>query len=75
MKRILMFVLCTTALVGQLESGGDYRDLRPSIGICLLDATEFRSEAALHHSFQLRTAGNVPSTRPIGNVHPMTADN
>ena len=32
-----------------------YRELRPSIGICLLDAIEFRSAAELHHHFQLRT--------------------
>lgn len=29
--------------------------LRPSIGICLLDATEFQNEAAVQHSFQLRS--------------------
>lgn len=27
-------------LVGQLQSGGGYDQLRPSIGICLLDAIE-----------------------------------
>ena len=42
-------------LVGQLESGEGYHELRPSIGICLLAAIEFRSVARLHHSFRLRT--------------------
>jgi predicted transposase/invertase (TIGR01784 family) len=49
----------SSLLVGQLESGGDYRDLRPSICICLLDAVEFRSEAALHHNFQLRAPSGL----------------
>jgi len=56
-QRLAYYV--SSLLVGQLESGGDYRDLRPSIGICLLDAIEFRGEAALHHSFQLRTEGGL----------------
>ena len=46
-------------LVNQLESGGDYHELRPSIGICLLDAIEFREERNLHHRFQMRTADGV----------------
>ena len=49
-------------LVGQLASGEDYHQLRPSIGICLLDAIEFRSEPALHHSFQLRTDAGLVLT-------------
>ena len=49
-------------LVGQLQSGGGYDQLRPSIGICLLDAIEFREEAALHHSFRLRTADGLSLT-------------
>ena len=49
-------------LVGQLQSGADYHQLRPSIGICLLDAIEFRDEAALHHSFRLRTADGLSLT-------------
>ncbi|WP_164104132.1 Rpn family recombination-promoting nuclease/putative transposase [Candidatus Laterigemmans baculatus] len=49
-------------LVRQLESGDDYHELRPSIGICLLDAVEFSEEAALHHSFELRTEGGLSLT-------------
>src|SRR5690606_37439650 len=49
-------------LVGQLEAGEGYHELRPSIGICLLDAIEFRHEAELHHSFQLRTEGGLALT-------------
>ena|GEM_PF-271410 len=49
----------SSLLVGQLESGGDYRDLRPSICICLLDAIEFRSEPALHHNFQMRSESGL----------------
>jgi len=36
-----------------------YRELRPSIGICLLDVIELRSAAALHHHFQLQTASGL----------------
>ena len=39
----------SSLLVGQLESGGDYRDLRPLIDICRLDAIQFLSKIALHH--------------------------
>lgn len=46
----------SSLLVGQLESGGDYRDLRPSICICLLDAVEFRDDRAVYHNFQMRSA-------------------
>ncbi len=49
----------SSLLVGQLESGGDYQELRPSIGICLLDAIEFQNENALQHDFQLRTEGGL----------------
>jgi len=49
----------SSLLLGQLESGGDYQDLRPSIGICLLDAIEFRGTEALHHRFQLRTEAGL----------------
>lgn len=56
-QRLAYYASCL--LVGQLESGGDYRDLRPSIGICLLDAIEFRNEEALHHTFQLRSEGGL----------------
>jgi predicted transposase/invertase (TIGR01784 family) len=49
----------SSLLVGQLESGGDYQDLRPSIGICLLDAIEFRATEALHHRFELRTEAGL----------------
>ncbi|TVP97934.1 MAG: Rpn family recombination-promoting nuclease/putative transposase [Planctomycetaceae bacterium] len=42
-------------LAGQLEAGEGYHELKPSIGICLLDAIEFREEAGMHHHFQLRT--------------------
>ena len=56
-QRLAYYASCL--LVGQLEGGGDYRDLRPSIGICLLDAIEFRNEEALHHTFQLRSEGGL----------------
>ena len=56
-QRLAYYVSCL--LAGQLESGDDYRELRPSIGICLLDAIEFRSAAALHHHFQLQTDSGV----------------
>jgi len=49
-------------LVDQLASGEDYHQLRPSIGICLLDAIEFRTEPALQHSFQLRTDAGLVLT-------------
>ena len=42
-------------LVEQLGEGDSYRELRPSIGICILDAILFRQSAALHLDFQLRT--------------------
>ena len=43
-------------LVEQLSEGDSYRELRPSIGICILDAILFRKSAALHLDFQLRAA-------------------
>ncbi len=43
-------------LVEQLGEGDSYRDLRPSIGICILDAILFGDSARIHLDFQLRTA-------------------
>ncbi|MCC9604080.1 Rpn family recombination-promoting nuclease/putative transposase [Stieleria sp. JC731] len=42
-------------LIEQLGEGDSYRDLRPSIGICILDAMLFRDSASLHLDFQLRS--------------------
>ncbi|PAY19375.1 hypothetical protein CKO51_10870 [Rhodopirellula sp. SM50] len=42
-------------LVEQLGEGDSYRELRPSIGICILDAIRFRESSALHLDFQLRS--------------------
>ena len=45
-----------TQLVGQIGKGDGYRRLRPSIGICILDAILFRGVAELHHDFRLRSS-------------------
>ncbi|MCC9601573.1 Rpn family recombination-promoting nuclease/putative transposase [Stieleria sp. JC731] len=42
-------------LIEQLGEGDSYRDLRPSIGICILDAMLFRDSVSLHLDFQLRS--------------------
>ncbi|MCC9599669.1 Rpn family recombination-promoting nuclease/putative transposase [Stieleria sp. JC731] len=42
-------------LIEQLGEGDSYRDLRPSIGICILDAILFKDTASLHMDFQLRS--------------------
>jgi predicted transposase/invertase (TIGR01784 family) len=42
-------------LIEQLGEGDSYRNLRPSIGICILDALLFRESANLHLDFQLRS--------------------
>ncbi|WP_158222640.1 Rpn family recombination-promoting nuclease/putative transposase [Rhodopirellula sp. MGV] len=42
-------------LVEQLGEGESYRVLRPSIGICILDALLFRDSGSLHLDFQLRS--------------------
>ncbi|OYP36348.1 Rpn family recombination-promoting nuclease/putative transposase [Rhodopirellula sp. MGV] len=42
-------------LVEQLGEGDSYRDLRSSIGICILDAFLFKDSASLHLDFQLRS--------------------
>jgi predicted transposase/invertase (TIGR01784 family) len=59
-KRLAYYAACL--LVEQLESGGDYQDLRAAIGICLLDAIEFRDQVALRHQFQLRSEGGLSLT-------------
>ena len=52
-KRLTYYA--ASQLVEQLGEGDSYRQLRPSIGICILDAILFRQSAALHLDFQLRT--------------------
>ncbi len=45
-----------TLLVGQLGEGQSYTDLRPSIGICILDAVMFREAGDLHLDFRIFNA-------------------
>lgn len=52
-RRLTYYAACL--LSGQLNSGHRYEDLRPSIGICLLDAIEFRDVTHLQHEFRLRS--------------------
>ena len=52
-KRLTYYA--ASQLVEQLGEGDSYRDLRSSIGICILDAILFGESASLHLDFQLRT--------------------
>ena len=52
-KRLTYYA--ASLLVDQLEIGDRYHDLRPAIGICLLDAIELVGEPALHNRFELRS--------------------
>lgn len=51
-----------TQLIEQLGEGDSYRRLRPSIGICILDAVLFPEPANLHLDFRLRTRGGLDLT-------------
>ena len=51
-KRLTYYT--ASQLVEQLGEGDSYRELRPSIGICILDAILFRDSAPMHLDFQLR---------------------
>lgn len=51
-KRLTYYA--ASQLVEQLGEGDSYRELRPSIGICILDAILFRESPAMHLDFQLR---------------------
>ena len=44
---------CCSLYVDQLQSGGDYADLRPAISICLLREVLFRDSDVPHHRFRL----------------------
>ena len=43
-------------LANQMEEGQTYRELRPVVGICILDAVFIRGIPEFHHQFRLRTA-------------------
>ena len=51
-----------TQLIEQLGEGDSYLRLRPSIGICILDAILFREVPDLHLDFRLRTRGGLDLT-------------
>ncbi|WP_442506401.1 Rpn family recombination-promoting nuclease/putative transposase [Novipirellula sp. SH528] len=53
-ERLTYYV--ATQLVEQIGTGSDYADLRPSIGICILDAILFRDIPDLHLDFRLMNA-------------------
>ena len=59
-RRLTYYAACL--LSGQLNSGHRYENLRPSIGICLLDAIEFRDLADLRHEFRLRSDTGIELT-------------
>lgn len=51
-----------TQLIEQLDEGDSYRRLRPSIGICIMDAILFHELPDLHLDFRLRTQAGVGLT-------------
>lgn len=51
-----------TQLIEQLGETDSYRRLRPSIGICILDAVLFRELGDLHLDFRLRTTAGLDLT-------------
>ncbi len=58
-----------TQLVNQLESGDDYADLCPSIGICILDAIMFREVSDLHLDFRLMNAKHALTLTDHLQIH------
>jgi len=61
LRQRLTYYACAL-LTGQMEKGDAYHKIRPTIGICLLDAIEFGDEPSLRHNFQLRSPGGVVLT-------------
>jgi len=51
-----------TQLVDQIGEGDSYNELRPSIGICILNAKLFPDEVAYHQAFRLRSQGGLELT-------------
>lgn len=59
-KRLAYYT--ATQFVDQIGEGEGYRNLRPSIGICILKATLFNQVAAYHQEFRLRSMTGLELT-------------
>ena len=54
----LAYYVCSL-FVGQLGRGDSYQELRPAIGICVLDGILLPDTAAIHSDFRLRSVESV----------------
>jgi predicted transposase/invertase (TIGR01784 family) len=66
-ERLAYYV--SSLFVGQIGEGDSYQELRPAIGICVLDRILFRSEPQLHLDFRLRTGQTGASLTDHLQIH------